>query len=267
MSSQSTNPFRCHAKNQRFQLNLPPSLVFIFLFTALSLFILDSPITIGEAAFEQPSQSNAGIPAFPGAEGFGAQSVGGRGGRVIEITNLNNSGPGSLRACAQDASGPRICVFRVAGEIFLTGSRLAVKNPYLTIAGQTAPGDGITIRAATSDVRPVINFHKNVHDVIVRHIKVRLGFTGETGSEERDVITIHAGQDIILDHISAQWGTDEGVSISPGEPGEWVKGVTIQRSIIAEGLRPHSTGGDPSFVFTRRSRMHSSITRKSDATA
>jgi len=84
------------------------------------------------------------IPAFPGAEGFGADSVGGRGGRVIEVTNLQQSGTGSLRACVE-ASGPRTCVFHVGGTIELT-SGLAIQNPYITIAGQTAPGGGITLK-------------------------------------------------------------------------------------------------------------------------
>jgi len=191
------------------------------------------------------------ISAFPGAEGWGAASIGGRGGRVIEVTNLNDAGTGSLRDCV-GASGPRICVFRVAGEIVLTTGRLAVRNPFLTIAGQTAPGDGITVRAGDTLVRPIMNFEKNVHDVIVRHIKFRLGFTtsdhpdniGPYRSEpreERDVITIRSGYNIVLDHISAQWGTDEGVSANP-DPGAVIKDITIQRSIIAAGLRPHSTG-------------------------
>ena len=83
-------------------------------------------------------------PAFPGAEGFGANSIGGRGGTLIEVTNLNDSGPGSFRA-AVEASGPRIVVFRVGGTIELQSS-LIITNPYITIAGQTAPGGGITLK-------------------------------------------------------------------------------------------------------------------------
>jgi pectate lyase len=85
-------------------------------------------------------------PAFPGAEGLGAKSVGGRGGRVIEVTNRNNRGSGSLRA-GVTASGPRTCVFRIGGTISLT-SELIIRNPYLTIAGQTAPGGGILLTTA-----------------------------------------------------------------------------------------------------------------------
>ena len=177
------------------------------------------------------------IPAFPEAEGWGAESVGGRGGQVIEVTNLNNGGPGSLRACAQDASGPRICVFRVAGEIVLTGSRLKIRNPYLTIAGQTAPGGGITLRGGDSLVRPIVQFEPGVHDVIVRYLTVRAG----QGYGARDAVTFRGGHNIILDHVSLEWATDEIVGMNPNA-GETVSSVTIQRSIVAETFRPHSTG-------------------------
>jgi len=91
---------------------------------------------------DEPSEQ-ARLPAFPGAEGFGAYTIGGRGGKVYEVTNLDDSGPGSLRA-AVEAEGPRIAVFRVSGTIRLKSS-LEIENPYITIAGQTAPGAGITI--------------------------------------------------------------------------------------------------------------------------
>ncbi|MCA9447864.1 MAG: pectate lyase, partial [Candidatus Omnitrophica bacterium] len=86
------------------------------------------------------------LPAFPGAEGFGAETVGGRGGRVLQVTNLKDKGPGSLRE-AVEAEGPRTVVFRISGTIPLEKS-IVVKNPYLTIAGQTAPGDGICLKDA-----------------------------------------------------------------------------------------------------------------------
>jgi pectate lyase len=103
------------------------------LFSLLVVFI---PFYIPQAAFP--------IPAFPGAEGFGAQSVGGRGGKVIFVTNLNDSGPGSLRAAVKE-DGPRTVIFRVSGTIALK-SALAVTKPYITIAGQTCPGDGICLK-------------------------------------------------------------------------------------------------------------------------
>ena len=95
------------------------------------------------------------IPVFPGAEGFGAMTIGGRGGKVIEVTNLNDSGPGSLRA-AISARERRIVVFRVAGTIELESS-LVITNPYITIAGQTAPGEGITLRGVSSAVEALLS--------------------------------------------------------------------------------------------------------------
>ena len=105
--------------------------------------ILHLLIALGLFAFA-PTFASAAVPAFPGAQGGGAASVGGRGGAVIEVTNVNDSGTGSLRACVT-ASGPRTCVFRVGGTIVLQ-DYITIQNPFLTIAGQTAPGGGIQIR-------------------------------------------------------------------------------------------------------------------------
>src|SRR6185369_14663567 len=103
------------------------------------------------------------LKSFPGAEGWGAVSVGGRGGKVIHVTNLNPSGPGSLaEACA--AEGPRIVVFDVSGVIRGT---IRITKPFITIAGQTAPGAGITIEGMIS------SYDFGVHDVIIRHLRVR----------------------------------------------------------------------------------------------
>ena len=112
------------------------------------------------------AQVTTHLPAFPQAEGFGAYSLGGRGGKVIFVDNLNDDGPGSLRAAVED-SEPRIVIFRVSGTIELE-SHLMIRHPYITIAGQTAPGDGICLK----------NFPMQVyrtHDVIVRGIRVRPG--------------------------------------------------------------------------------------------
>lgn len=157
------------------------------------------------------------LAAFPGAEGFGTQTVGGRGGRVIEVTNLNDEGSGSLRAAVQ-ASGPRIVVFRIGGTIKLTRS-LTILNPYLTIAGQTAPGDGIMLRDAGILVK--------THDVVVRYLRVRRG-PGGFG----DSIWAGAGAyNVVVDHCSLSWATDENASIT-----EVARNVTFSWNIISEGL-------------------------------
>ncbi len=162
---------------------------------------------------------SAGLPAFPGAEGFGATTPGGRGGRVILVTTLDDSGPGSLRA-ACEAEGPRIVVFRVAGTIALK-KKLTVTNPYLTIAGQTAPGDGICLRDYTFGVQ--------THDVIVRYLRSRLG---DVTSQEEDCIDLLNGaHDCILDHCSATWSIDECLSTSGND-----QNCTIQWCLIGESL-------------------------------
>ncbi len=157
------------------------------------------------------------VPAFPGAEGYGAMTRGGRGGKVIPVTNLNDSGPGSLRdAC--EAEGPRIVVFTVSGTITLD-SRLRLSNPYITIAGQTAPGDGICIKKYPLSI--------NASEVIIRYIRVRLG--DETGNDA-DAISGRYHKNIIIDHVSASWSVDETVSIYHCE------NVTIQWCLIAESM-------------------------------
>ncbi|MDB6114087.1 MAG: pectate lyase [Lacunisphaera sp.] len=160
------------------------------------------------------------LPAFPGAEGFGATTPGGRGGRVIAVTNLNDSGPGSLRA-ACEAEGPRLVVFRVAGTIQLK-SDLAVHHPFLTIAGQTAPGDGICLRDYTFGVA--------THDVIVRYLRGRLGDESKHESDALDIL--HGASNVIFDHCSATWSVDECLSLSGN-----VSNVTVQWCLIGESLR------------------------------
>jgi hypothetical protein len=161
------------------------------------------------------------LPAFPGAEGFGMGAIGGRGGQVIEVTNLNDSGPGSLRA-AVDANGPRIVVFRVGGYIELK-SVLNIKKPYITIAGQTAPGDGICLK----------NYYIAVHadNVIIRYLRVR---SSDIAKKEFDAISIFTGHNIIIDHCSASWSTDETISVASKKGG--LGNVTVQWCMITESL-------------------------------
>jgi pectate lyase len=182
------------------------------------------------------SNSSPAIPAFPGAQGFGALSVGGRGGRIIEVTNLQDSGPGSLRA-AIEAEGPRIVVFRVSGTIQLQNT-IDIENPYLTIAGQTAPGGGILLRGTDSTLLRIEN---GTHDIILRYLRLRNG-SGEPNGFGHDNISINGGHNIILDHVSMSWSTDENASIWRKAQDSPVYNVTIQNSIFSEGIAGHSKG-------------------------
>ena len=183
----------------------------------------------------------AEIPAFPGAEGGGMFSYGGRGGKVITVTSLADRGPGTLRAALEEG-GARIIVFNVAGIIQLK-SPLIIRAPYVTIAGQTAPGDGICVAGETVWI--------NTHDVVIRHMRFR---RGETFVGRRDdAIGGNPVGNIMIDHVSASWGLDENMSIYRHmyEPGADYKpeklptvNVTIQNSIFSEGLDTynHSLG-------------------------
>jgi pectate lyase len=183
-------------------------------------------------------------PAFPGAEGFGANTPGGRGGTVLFVTNLDDNNPrsekpvpGSLRA-ACDAKGPRIVVFQVSGTIALKAP-LRITEPYLTLDGQTAPGGGICLKNCETKI--------HTHDVIVRYLRFRTGdeLTAEYHNQgkdfEPDALGIDDGSsDIIVDHCSASWAIDECLSVS----GEGITNVTVQWCIISESLNHsiHSKG-------------------------
>lgn len=177
------------------------------------------------SALAVPAGAADPLPAFPGAEGHGRFSQGGRGGVVLFVTNLDDAGPGSLRA-AVEARGPRTVVFEAAGTIRLK-SPLKISRGRITIAGQTAPGEGITLAD-----QPLI---VAADDVVVRFLRVRLG--SESGVQE-DAVTVSRGSRIILDHISASWSVDETLSVgsrySPPEDG--VYDVTVQWSLIGESL-------------------------------
>ncbi len=177
----------------------------------------------------------AGIPAFPGAEGGGKYSFGGRGGKVFVVTNLNDDGPGSLRwACEQ--GGARIVVFNVSGIIRIK-TPLIIRAPYITIEGQTAPGDGICVAGESVWL--------NTHDVIVRYMRFR---RGETWVGRRDdAIGGNPVGNIMIDHVSASWGLDENMSMyrhmyndsTPNLKAEEKLGtvnITIQNSIFSESL-------------------------------
>lgn len=177
----------------------------------------------------------ADIPAFPGAEGGGKYSVGGRGGKVLVVTNLNDDGPGSLRwACEQ--GGARIVVFNVAGIIRIK-TPIIIRAPYISIQGQTAPGDGVCVAGES--------FWLNTHDVVIRYMRFR---RGETWVGRRDdAIGGNPVGNIMIDHVSASWGLDENMSMyrhmyndsTPNLKAEEKLGtvnITIQNSIFSESL-------------------------------
>lgn len=170
-------------------------------------------------------ETPAPVLAFPGAEGAGRYAVGGRAGRVLRVTHTGDSGPGSLRA-AVEASGPRTIVFDTGGIIRLE-SPLVIRRGQVTVAGQTAPGGGITLTG-----QPLII---SADDVIVRHIRSRLG---AEQAVEADAISVTRGRRIILDHVSASWSVDETLSVGSryDPPERGIYDVTVQNSVIAESL-------------------------------
>ncbi len=186
----------------------------------------------------------AGLPAaaplaFPGALGWAAVTGGGRGGDIIRVTNLNADGPGSFRAAAE-AKGPRIIVFEVGGVIDLGAKTLTIRDPFVTIAGQTAPSPGVTLIRGGIDLA--------THDVIVQHIRVRPGSAGgayRKGPDFDSISTQGGAYNVIVDHCSLTWGTDENLSASGNRftganVDDWRIGashdITFSNNIIAEGL-------------------------------
>ncbi|MDZ7721618.1 MAG: pectate lyase [candidate division KSB1 bacterium] len=182
---------------------------------------LNSPLIAITLVFIGAIILNGQQLSFPGAEGFGQYTSGGRGGRVIEVTNLNASGPGSFRAAAQKV-GPRIIVFCISGTIPLE-SELIIENGDLTIAGQTAPGDGICIK----------NYQVNINadNVIVRYLRFR---PGDEKQKEGDALSAIFQKDIMIDHCSFSWGNDEVATVRDNV------NATMQWCMISESLH-HSS--------------------------
>ena len=192
------------------------------------------------------------IPVIPGAAGFGIMTHAGRGGAVYKVTNLRASGLGSLQRCISH-TGPRVCVFEVSGTIKLT-SNLKIKNPYITMAGQTAPSPGIMIRGAGIVVK--------AHDVLIQHLRVRPGDAPDGPNySNRDALIIanrrRFPSNIVIDHCSFSWATDENVSL-------WYNfdNVTISQSIISEGLNRswHPKGAHSMGILVSSSRGRISMT-------
>ncbi|WP_321480037.1 polysaccharide lyase [uncultured Bacteroides sp.] len=220
------------------------------------------PVVLEEAAKGRPYKPWASkpddllkenIPAFPGAEGGGAYTPGGRGGQVLEVTSLADDGPGSFReAC--ETGGARIIVFNVSGVIHLK-SPIHVRAPYITIAGQTAPGDGICVTGAS--------FLIDTHDVVMRHMRFRRGARDVAFRD--DAVGGNAVGNIMIDHCSASWGLDENMSIyrhvyNRNEKGYGLKlptvNITIQNSIFSEALDSYNhafgaTVGGHNCMFAR----------------
>jgi hypothetical protein len=195
----------------------------------LWLLLLAMPALAGEAQL-----------AFPGAVGFGVDTPGGRGGRVIAVSSLASGGPGTLRA-ALETEGPRIVVFSVGGVIDLAGRSLTVSEPFLTVAGQTAPSPGITLIRGSLRVA--------THDVVLRHVRVRPGDCGKPKGSgwEPDGVTTYTAADapapgannIVVDHCSLTWAVDENLSASgPQHEGRERTShrITFSNNIVAEGL-------------------------------
>lgn len=207
------------------------------------------PSTPKNPSTPRPVAPQVGIPVFPGAEGFGTRTPAGRGGKLVEVTSLADRGPGTLRAALDDPS-PRIVVFRVGGTIELD-SELFIDHPFVTVAGQTAPGDGICVKNAGIVITS--------HDVLIQHLRFRPGNEGNVDADVNDAVSIlgpHGDVDgahhVVLDHISASWAEDETISTWYG-----AHDVTISWSIVSEALNrsrhrkaTHSAGlliGDGSY--------------------
>lgn len=173
------------------------------------------------------------VPVVPGLVGFGVTTPAGRGGAIIHVTNLNETGPGSLRACI-DATGPRTCVFDTSGVIRLTQDSLLIRNPYITIAGQTAPAPGIMIRGSGLGVF-------RTHDVLIQHLQVRPGDLPE-GRVYADRDAVHLQTywgdplyNVVVDHVSGGWSTDEAFS-AWGDEASPIHDITFSHCLISEPL-------------------------------
>ncbi len=178
--------------------------------------------SMGASAQEQ-------ILAFPGAEGFGRFATGGRGGEIYHVTTLADEGPGSFRDAVSGSN--RVIVFDVSGTIKLTKALVVKGNN--TILGQTAPGEGIQVYGNRVSFSGATN-------LIVRHMRFRMGKGGDSG---KDACGIANGTDMIFDHCSVFWGQDENFSVSWDNKGVKPGNITIQNSIIGQGLQTHSCGG------------------------
>lgn len=220
--------------------------LFRVFFSVVCLFLIGHVMVIGISPVFA-THTSASIPAFPGAEGFGTFARGGRGGQIFIVDTLDDvvsstDGKTSLRECAQ-APGARICVFSIGGTINLN-STLEIRNPYITIAGQTAPGGGITLKAANPAVG-IDALKITTYEVIIRYIRSRPGTRVQNGR----ALSINAGalrqvspelraHNIVIDHTSLSWAGDE-IIISWND----TNNVTFSWNMIAETLPDDEGGG------------------------
>jgi hypothetical protein len=198
--------------------------------------LVSCALLFSTSAFAAPDSTEL---AFPGAQGWAAHTIGGRGGKIVRVTTLSPTGPGSITE-ALATRGPRIVVFEVGGIIDLDKKTLKLAEPLITIAGQTAPSPGITLIRGGLDI--------TTHDVIVQHIRIRPGDAGVPrfgGLDFDSLSTLGGAHDVIVDHCSLTWGTDENLSASGPRfegktPEEWRAAashrITFSNNIIAEGL-------------------------------
>lgn len=227
--------------------------------TALLFFLL-STLACLPAFGAQPADAGAAADkAFPGALGWGAATPGGRGGKILRVTNLNADGPGSFKE-AVEAKGPRIVVFEVGGVIDMARKVIDIREPFLTIAGQTAPSPGITLIKTGINIR--------THDVIVRHIRIRTGADGaaKRSGWDPDAINMVAAHRVIVDHCTMSWAIDENMSASgPRFKGnsidEWRANtshdITFAYNLAAEGLADAS---HPKGEHSKGSLVHDNVT-------
>jgi pectate lyase len=184
---------------------------------------------------EKLPPKNLPIPAFPDAKGGGAGAKGGRGGKVYFVTNLHDRGVGSLRYGLEKIKGARTIIFRVGGYIHLDYPIVVNNDGFITIAGQTAPGDGITLTTVNSK-EPVLIF-RHTHDIILRYLRIRKGGTKAHGQHGSGLVISRGGENIMVDHCSVSWTGDDNINIWANASGkEGLRNITIQNSISAEGL-------------------------------
>lgn len=208
--------------------------VIVLFVASIMLFSAGASEVVEKYMMEAESVIEEGTYVLPELEGYGADTRGGLDGRIIKVTNLNADGPGSFKE-AVEAEGARTVVFEVAGIIDLEKQQITINNPYLTIAGQTAPSPGITF------IRGGLTF--NTHDIVMQHVRFRMGDAGAEVGEgyEPEISTAANGNsyNIVVDHCSVSWGVDENLSVS-GKRGQGHENashdITYSNNFISECL-------------------------------